>query len=492
MREKTPIPFAEWAPDRSKISGDSNEFKGVLREGGRYTPFPSPLQIRSGAQINDICLGAKTFYDGDSAPVAFCGDLGQLYRIVGKLPVAVSKAGGYLASTDWAWSFEQFGQNIVAVARGVTPQRYTLGSSSVFADLATAPAADVVFRIRQHLFLADGRTLYCSGFNDITNWTFDPAVQSFQTDLPHEAGLAVAGWSGEQGVVFQERGIMRVTYTGGTVPFNFDEIEGGRGLCGPNAWKPWGKVAFCVAEDGIYTFDGLSSNPIGQGRVDKWFTDRLNYGFRHRVSLSIDAARKSIKIDFPANGSTTPNAQLMYSWADDKWTYDEQETHFGFELHREPINADDEAGLIAAFGTADSDAAAFASISADSPLFRESRKQWAVFDADRRLCIFDGPAREATLSTGTFQPIPGMTSHVTEIWPIVDADPDDVSAAVGYRLRRLGETETVSAFADMNDDGFCPVDAEGRYMRGVVNIAAGATWTEANGIYTDAKVAGEF
>jgi hypothetical protein len=492
VREKSPIPFGEWAPDRSKISGDSEEFKGVLREGGRYTPLPSPSQIRAGSQIADICLGAKTFYDADSAPVAFCGDQGQLYRIMGKLPVAVSKVGGYSASEDWAWTFEQFGNAIVAVARGANPQRYDIGSSSVFADLSGAPQADVAFRIRQHLFLANGRTLYCSGFNNIEDWSLDTATNSFQTEIPHDAGLAVAGWSGEQGALFQERGILRIVYTGSAIPFSIDEIEGGRGLCGPNAWKPWGKVAFCVAEDGIYTFDGLGSQPIGQGRVDKWFTDRLNYGYRHRVSLSIDAARKSIKVDFPMEGSTTPNAQIIYSWADDKWTYDEIETHLGFELHREPINADDESGLIAAFGTANSDAEAFASISADSPLFRESRKQWACFDADRRLCIFDGPNREATLSTGTFQPIPGVISHVTEVWPITDANVGLVEAAVGYRLRRLSETETVSSYAAMNDDGFCPVDAEGRYLRGVVRIAAGAQWTEASGIYTDAAVAGEF
>jgi hypothetical protein len=492
MRQKTPIPFAEWAPDQSKISGNGNEFRGCIRQGGRYAPLQDLKQIRAGSQIADICLGAKTFYDGDSAPIAFCGDAGELYRIIGKMPVSVSKAGGYAASEDWAWTFEQFGQNIIAVARGVPPQRYTIGSSSVFADLATAPAADVAFRIRQHLFLVDGRNLYCSGFNDITDWTFDTATNSFQTEIPHAAGLAVAGWSGEQGVLFQERGILRIAYTGGTVPFNIDEIEGGRGLCGPNAWSPWGKVAFCVAEDGFYTFDGLSSSNIGQGRVDQYFANNLNYGYRHRVWAQLDASRKSWMIGFPTAGSTICNEVLIYSFADDKWTHDEIDTHLGFEMHREPINADDEAGLIAAFGTANSDAAAFANISADSPLFRESRKQWAAFDADRKLCLFDGVNREAVLSTGTFQPIPGMIADVTELWPVCDVDSGLVEGAIAWRRKRLSETETVSPFAPMNDDGFCPVMAEGRYLRGIVRIMKGARWTEANGVFSDGQPAGEF
>lgn len=492
MRAKTPIPFGEWAPDRSKISGDGNEFRGCLRYGGRYVPLQDLARIRAGAVINDFCLGGRSFYDGDSQPVSFCGDSGELYRVVGKLPVSVSKSGGYNASPDWAWTFEQFGQNIIAVARGEAPQRYVLGSSSVFADLANAPAADVAFRVRQHLFLADGRTLYCSGFNNIEDWDFDTATNGFQTELPHDAGYAVAGWSGEQGVLFQERGILRITYTGASVPFNIDEIEGGRGLCGPNAFSRWGKLAFCVAEDGLYTFDGLSSGNIGAGRVDGYFANNLNYGFRHRVYAQLDAKRKSWMIGFPTGGSTTPNEVLIYNWEDDKWTHDEIETHYGFEMHREPIDADDEAGLVAAFGTADADAAAYANISADSPLFRDSRKEWAAFDDQRRLCLFNGSNREAVLSTGTFQPIPGQVAHVTELWPIGDFDQDVVEGAVAWRLKRLSETETVTPFAPMNEDGFCPVDAEGRYLRGIVRVLKGANWTEANGVFSDGQPAGEF
>jgi hypothetical protein len=492
LRQKTPIPFGEWAPDRSKISGDSNEFSGCLRLSGRYAPWPKLQQVRAGAVLGDTALGARSFYDGDSAPVTFCGDSDNLYRVNGKLPVAVSKAGGYSASPDWAWTFEQFGQNVVAVARGAPPQRYVLGSSSVFADLANAPTADVVFRVRQHLFLADGRTLYCSGFNNIEDWSLDTATNSFQTEIPHDAGLAVAGWSGEQGVLFQERGILRLTYTGAAAPFNIDEIEGGRGLCGPNALSRWGKVAFCVAEDGFYTFDGLSSSPIGQGRVDQWFTNKLNYGYRHRVSSSVDATRKCWKINFPADGATTPNYELAYSWSDDKWTWREMDVQLGFEMHREPIDADDEAGLIDAFGTANMDDPVYANISADSPLFRESRKQWAAFDGDRKLCLYDGPNSEAILSTGTFQPIPGQKTFVSEIHPIGDADIEAVDAAVAWRRKRLSEVETVTPFSPMNDEGFCPVDAEGRYMRGIVRIAEGAEWSEMSGIFTDGAPAGEF
>lgn len=465
--------------------------KGVLPLSGRYGPLPDLLQVRAGSMVNDRCLGGKSFYDGDGFPITFLGDSGRLYRVNGKIPADISKSGGYSASLDWAWTFEQFGDNVVAIARGVTPQRYIMGSSSAFADLENAPNGDTVFRIRQHLFICDGNTVNCSGFNNITIWDpSTPGAQAFQSEVNQANGLIVAGWGGEQGAIFQERGIVRVTYTGATAPFIFDEVEGGRGVCGPNAWSPWGKIAFCAAEDGFYSFDGLAATPIGSDRVDRYFASRLNYGYRHRVWASIDAKRKCWMVAFPTEGAIEPNEVLIYSWSDNKWTWDEFDSQYGFEMHREPVDADDEAGLIELFGTANADDPVFANISADSPLFRESRAEWAVVNGDRKLCQFTGSNRAAELSTATYD-IAGKKTFISELWPVTDAPYATVSGNVATRLRRLDEVETVSPAAAMNAEGFCPVYAEGRYLRGLVNIAAGASWTEATGVHHDGSESGE-
>lgn len=490
MRPKQPIPFGQFAPDQSIIGGQSQLIKGCLPLSGRYAPLPDLQQVRAGSMINDGCLGGRSFYDSAGFPVTFLADNGRLYRVAGKIPTDVSKSGGYSFSYDWGVSFEQFGDNIVAVGRGVNPQRYILGSSSVFADLENAPQGDTVFRIRQHLFICSGNTVNCSGFNNITQWTPSAETQAFTTEINQAAGLAVAGWGGEQGAIFQERGIIRLTYTGGAAPFIFDEVEGGRGACGPHAVSPWGKIAFCVAEDGFYTFDGLAATPIGGNRVDRYFANNLNYGYRHRVWSAVDAKRKCWMVAYPTGGNIWPNRGLIYSWADDKWTEDEFDTQFGLEIHREPVDADDEAGLIELFGTANADDPVFANVSADSPIFRESRKEWAVVDGDRRLCQFTGASRAASLSTATYD-VAGKKTFVSELWPIVDAAPEHVTGQVATRLHRLSEAETVSPPSQMNSEGFCPVYAEGRYQRGIVTVAAGAAWTEATGIHTDAGESGE-
>lgn len=490
MTTKNLIPFGQYAPDQGKVAGQSPLIKGVLSKAGRYAPLQDLQQIRVGSTLNDGCLGGRCFYDSAGFPAAFLADTGRIYRLVGKVPSDVSTPGGYAFSYDWGVVFEQFGDNIVAVGRGVAPQRYVLGSSSVFAALANAPMGDTVFRIRDHLFICEGRTVNVSGFNNIEQWEPDAGTQAFTGYLNQANGLIVAGWGGEQGAIFQERGIVRVGWQGGAAPFVFDEVEGGRGLCGPNAWSPWGKLAFCVAEDGFYTFDGSIATPIGVGRVDQEFASALNYGYRHRVWAAIDAARKCWMVAYPTDGNVFPNRVLIYSWADDRWTSDEFDSQFGFELHREPVDADDEEGLIEIFGTADADDPAFATVSVDSPIFRESRKEWAVVDGDRKVCQFTGPNRAASLSTAVYEQI-GRKTFVSELWPVTDAAPESVTGHVATRLKRLGEAETVSAPAAMNNEGFCPVLAEGRLLRGVVNISAGTTWSEATGILSDGRVAGE-
>lgn len=490
MRPSGIIPFGKFAPDQGKTSGQSPIMKGVLPKAGRYAPWPDLQQVRAGSMLNDACLGGRSFYDSAGFPVAFLGDAKRLYRVDGKIPADVSKAGGYTFSQDWGVLFEQFGDNIVAVGRGETPQRFILGSSAAFADLENAPAGDVAFRIRQHLFICAGRTVNCSGFNNITQWGNDPATQAFISEVPQANGLIVSGWGGEQGAIFQERGIIRLTYSGGAAPFIFDEVEGGRGVCGPHAWSPWGKIAFCAAEDGFYVFDGLAAIPLGEGWVDDYFSASLNYGYRHKVWSAIDARRKCWMVAFPTGGAITPNEVLVYSWADKEWTHDTFDSQFGFETHREPVDADDEEGLVALFGTANADDPVFNNVSIDSPIFRESRKEWCVVDGDRRVCQFTGANRAATLSTGTFEQV-GRKTFVSEMWPATDAEPAAVTGQVATRLHRLDEAETFSAPSGMNEEGFCPVMAEGRYMRGIVNIAAGAAWTEATGVHSDGRAAGE-
>lgn len=487
MRSKKPVQFAPYEPDKAIVSGAAVEAKGVLSHAGRYTPLPGVEIYRAGSSLNDSCMGGVCGYDGNNAPHIFLGDRSRLYRLSDRIPVDVSRVGGYSADADWHWSFEQFGTNIIAAARGVNKlQRFQLGSSSVFEDISTSPDAEVIFRIRAHLFACKGTTVNVSAYNNITDWTPDEGTQAFIDNISPMAGIVTAGIGGEQGAIFQERGIIRISYNGGGVPFVFDEVEGGRGAVGPYAARAWGRGGFAAAEDGLYYFDGLESQPIGQGKVDKTFANELNYTYKARVVSCIDTAKKAWMVAYPSGSSTVCNKLLIYSMTDARWTRDEIDLEALFEMPREGVSADDEAGIIALFGTANADEL---NISADSPLWRELRRQWAGVQ-DRKVCLFTGPNRPATIDTGEFEPNPGAQSYVSELFPLIDAAPGQVTASVYGKPYRLEETPVLMDASQLNEYGLCDVRAEARFIRARFEIAEGATWSEASGTHWDAEPSG--
>ena len=76
---------------------------------------------------------------------------------------------------------------------------------------------------------------------------------------------------------------------------------------------------------------------------------------------------------------------------------------------------------------------------------------------------------------------------VNGVVPIPDAD--DLTAQIRSR-DRLNGAASYSTASELNEDGFCPMLAEGRYVRGRVTVASGDVWTFASGIVPDAMRAG--
>lgn len=242
------------------------------------------------------------------------------------------------------------------------------------------------------------------------------------------------------------------------------------------------------AEDGFYFWDGLKIEPIGQDRVDLTFSRELNYPYRGRVISAIDTVNKCWMVAYPAGSSVVCNRQLIYSWADNRWTHDDLDVQALFEMPRDGVNADDQEAIEALFGTANVDE--LTDVSVDSAAWRESRKSWVMVDTDRKVRVFTGPSRRAVVETGEFEPNPAQQTYLSEIWPVTDAEPGDVEITV-YARQRLGEQPCFADSNGVNEYGCCELRAEGRFLRAEMAIRAGARWSEAHGIHWDGEPSGE-
>jgi len=485
-----PIPFASWEPDKSDRQNPAAEAKGCISQAGQYAPFPDIQDYNEDSATDDVCLGAKALYDSTKAPHIFMGDEAALYELQSRVATDVSLVGGYNLGAEDGWQFAQFGDNAIAVAASEQPQFYDMTGGSAFADITEAPAgATSVARVGDFLWMGVDFTVHWSAFNDFAEWTPDPGTQAGNQELDQEQGEILALIGLDYAAIFQERAIRRAIYVGPPVIWDFgqDYVEKARGVISRNGAAPYGRVIFYASDDGFYVFDGQASMPIGEGKVDSYFTGRLNYAYRHKVCVGIDSIRKLAVFGFPAGSSQQISELLIYSIRDGRWTHDEINLEHLFDTPAEPFTVDNFDLLF----TADDLDGSIAPDNIDSAVFEDRRRRLAgVQTTSHRLGLFTGAARAATIETLESELIPGRRGLLTEVWPLGDMQAGAVSASVGYRRALPGAAKAYTNATQMNRAGFCPQRIDARFGSVRLQLAAGATWRRMEGVHVTAVPTG--
>ena len=259
------IQFGEWLPDQPDYSNPGvTRAENVIPAAGGYRSLPDFVAY-SGAADADI-NGIFAAKDNSGNVKLFAGDTSKLYQFDSSDSGLdnISKSGNYtLTAPEERWRFVQFGKDVIAVGGiGVPPQRYTLGTSSLFADLGGSPPdGDFIAVVRDFVWLGnvdDGSgnrlpfRVQWSGFNDITSWTAG-------TDL---------------------------------------------------------------SDDGFYAFDGQRSQNIGAEKVDKFFFDDFNIAHKDRMTSSVDPQNQIAVWSYVSNNSTDakPDKLLIYNYAIGRWS----------------------------------------------------------------------------------------------------------------------------------------------------------------------------
>ena len=273
MAKKTII-FVEWTPDQPGVAGGVTEAVNCYPVANGYAPLNSieaypndnttateSLLVafggKFGGQNNLFTAGATKIFKFDPANNAF---------------VDVSKSGGYSVTN---WDITQFGSLLIA-ANGVNKlQSYNLSSSTLFADLSSdAPIAKYVTVVRDFVVAANvagsESTIYWSDINNETNWTASSSSQADSQVLP-DGGDIVGLAGGEYGLVFLERAIYRMTYSGSPFFFQFDAISRSLGCISNGSIAQLAEQTYFLSDDGFYVCNGQSVTPIGAEKVNRWF-----------------------------------------------------------------------------------------------------------------------------------------------------------------------------------------------------------------------------
>lgn len=472
------LPAAEWTPDLAPINSIGTEsVVNVYPQGNCYRPWKQFSAVTDA--LDARCQGAIGAKDNSGQAANFAGDATKLYKLSSTLlweDVTRTSGGAYATSADEFWEFTQFGLNIIAVNGTDDPQVYTLGSSSNFAALGgSPPSARHIAVVRDFVVLGNLSTgeqkIQWSGFNNSAAWTVG-ANQSDEQDFP-DGGWVQRIVGGEVGYVIQERAIRRMTYVGGDVIFQIDKVENLRGTRAPQSVVQLGPTFFYLGQDGFYWFTGESSKAIGSQKVNGYFLDDVNESFIYRVAAAIDPQKRVVLWAYPSNNSTVGATDKIigYKWDEDKWFNLEIELDYMYQSASLGVTLD---GLDSIYPNLDT-----MPISLDSAAFVGGALTLAAFNTSFEQGEFTGTPLEATVATEEFQPNTGGRVFVNNTLPVISSS--SARIRIGSRERRA-DTVAYTGYSTMLDSGHCPIRASGRSVFAEMNVPAGTTWDEFQGM----------
>jgi len=487
------IPFGEWLPDQLAFgAAGASDIKNVYPRTDRsYGPLSASSAVSDA--LASRCQGAFSGRkESDGVIYTFAADTDGVYKLGGTSWTEISDAT-YAFGDEEMVDFAQYGDRILMANINTNTKQYDLGTlPAAVSDLSSgAPRGRYITTVREFTVIGNtwdstddykpGR-IWWSGFNDPTSWPTPGSAsavagQSDFNDMP--AGGWVQGVVGAVGsvdaIVFCETSVFRMQYEGPPTVFRFDEIERARGCSAPGSIVNTGKLAAYLAEDGFYVCDGVQSQPIGAGKVNKWFFSNFDQTYMNRVTGTADPINQLIIWSF-CSGITgsTPDKVIIWNWALNRWSYGDLACEMILRARTVGYTLE---GLDAVSSSLDD-----LPLSLDSRIWTGGRIALASFDTDHKLAFLTGANLAATLTTAESDGGDGRFAFVRGIRPIVDGG--TVTASTGYR-NSLDATINYSTATSPSSDGVCPQRVAARYVRAKVSIAAGGTWTHAAGVDPD-------
>ena len=464
------IAFTEWTPDLAGVAQNLAVAKNVVPTALGYNPFPTAVDYSAAASedLNNVFAGKFS-----STTTVFAGGATKLFKFDGAdLSMDnVSKTGNYSSVTKW--NFTQFGNTIICANNVNKLQAYTLGSSSLFDDLsADAPVAEYVTVVRDFVVASsldsgtNANKVQWSNINDETNWTTGAASQS-DYQIISDGGNIHGMTGGEVGLIFLDRAIVRMSYIGSPLFFQFDTISRGVGCVEGNTVVQYGSMTYFLGADGFYSCDGTTVTAIGTQKVDSWFYANANPSKLNLMSSTIDPFRKIVVWKFIDNFAQ--NTLLIYNWQVQKWSYCTTDV--------DVVASSASAGMtlegLDLYGNMDT-----LTTSLDDALWSGGKFLFAGA-RDNKIVTFTGANSTAQIETGDIGS--EATSVVTLARPVVDNGSGSV--AISSRML-LSEVAQLGSYIPASNENRVALRSSGKYHR-LSLIPTGDRWSNAIGIDID-------
>jgi hypothetical protein len=375
----------------------------------------------------------------------------------------VSKVGGY---TGGNWSFTQFGDVVLAANNSQKIQSFTLNSSTAFADVAAAaPVCKYLTVVRDFVVAANissyPNRVQWSDINDETDWTSGPTSQSDFQDIP-DGGDIQGITGGEFGLVLLEKSVVRMTYIGSPLYFQFDTISREIGCYEPGSVTQYGNMTFFLSDDGFYMCDGQRVSPIGAEKVDRWFWNDLSPSYT-KFSAAIDPVKKVVIWCY--QNTNAGYSLLVYNWQLNRWSYGATAASYISSAATSAVTLE---GLDLFSASIDA-----LGVSLDARQWLGGRLVFAGV-RDAKIVTFEGQPMSAFIETGDL-------SSIASIITLARPQIDNGSATVAVASREMLDDDIIySTAVAASNENRVSLRSSGKYHR--VKVVPTGNWTTMAGV----------
>jgi len=342
-----------------------------------------------------------------------------------------------------------------------------------FAALAgSPPIADLLTVVRDFVVL--GRTnsntqrLTWSGINDEEQWA--AGVEQSGSQIMPTGGDINGITGGEFGIVLQEHRIVRMTYVGVPLVFQFDEIADNLGCIARSSVCRIGATTYFLSHQGFARTDGNSVQVIGDEKVNRTALDLINRNFFSGMSCAVDPKNSLVFWAMP--NAATSTVVYVYNYSLDRWSSFGQVTQRFFMGLSEGVTLE---ALSAAYPDLETVPA-----SLDDDQWKGGYPLVMLIDSARRLGVLGGTPKAAQFVTGDVPLAGGRMAKLRRLRVLADTV-SGLAVTISGAARR-GDVVSRDTFTGVNRFGDIPVRSAWRYPKVEVAIAAGTQWTEATGV----------
>jgi hypothetical protein len=236
-----------------------------------------------------------------------------------------SRSGGYTASGVGCWSFERFGNFVVAAAYPID----AVGSIKLqdaqlaargFQDISAAPTAAVITSAERFLLAFNGGdqnvdSWACSARDDHTSWAVSPATLATKGRLVDPPGPITAACAfGNDVIAFKQRAMILGRFVPGDPEvWRWSRLPFAAGAHGPRAVCKIDDARIAMLNaDSCYVFDGSRAVDVLDGRARAWYQRRRNANSIAKHAAVYDARTNSVWFTFPGSREQGLAAPTVY------------------------------------------------------------------------------------------------------------------------------------------------------------------------------------